>query len=227
MTLKTKVWIGVGIVVLAIVILFATGIFQVTLTRVDESGSSSAPTTSATISSSKQGSSQQAKLNTKATSFADNEGLGTFEIKLPVGWSLGEDAQIDFLARSMTPNKLPTGEDFYPNINVIVGKHDSSIQSFADYKVNWKNALLAQYPGMEAVKDGSIKVNGMDAYVLEITQTAPNGALIHQIQYVFYVDGQIVAVATGTAPDETWDDFEKVINDSLKSFQKTTDTSSI
>src|SRR3989344_700867 len=227
MTLKTKIWIGVGIVVLAIVILFATGIFQVTLTKVDESGSSSAPTVSATKSSAKQGSSQSAKLNAKAVSFADKEGLGTFEIKLPVGWSLGDDAQIDFLARSMTPNKLATGEDFYSNINVIVDKHYSAIKTFADYEANWKNALVSQYPGMEVVKDGSTKVNGMDTYVLEITQTAPNGAVIHQIQYVYFIDQQLAAVATGTAPDDNWDDFEKVTNDSLKSFQKTTDTSSI
>jgi hypothetical protein len=227
MTLKTKVWIGVGIVVLAIVILFATGIFQVTLTRVDESGSASAPTTSATKSSSKQGSSQQAKLNTKAISFADKEGLGTFEIKLPVGWSLGDDAQIDFLARSMAPLKLSTGADFYPNLNIVVGKHDSATQTFADYETTWKSQLMAQFPGMEAVKDGSIKVNGMDTYVLEITQAAPDGTVVHQIQYLYYVDQQVVAVATGTVTDAAWDDFEKVINDSLKSFQKTTDTSSI
>lgn len=227
MTLKTKVWIGVGIVVAVIVILFATGIFQVRLTKVDESGSSSAPTTSATKSSSKQGSSQQAKLNAKAVSFADKEGLGTFEVKLPVGWSVGDDAQIDFIARSLTSNKLATGEDFYSNINIIVDQHEGAIQSFADYEANWKNALVSQYPGMEVVQDGSIKVNGMDTYVLEITQSAPNGALIHQIQYVYYIDQQLAAVATGTAPDANWNDYEKVINDSLKSFQKTTDTSSI
>ncbi len=227
MTLTTKVGIGVGIVAFVIVILFATGKLKFNITKVDETDSSSAPTTSESKSSSKKGSSQKAKLNSEAVSFVSKAGLGTFKIKIPVGWSLSDDPAVDFIAGSMVPTKISTGEDFYSNINIIIGPHEGTLQTFADYKANWKDAIKSQYPGVEFVADGSTKVNGMDTYVLEIIQPAPNGAPIHQIQYVYYIDQQIAAVATGTAADEAWDDFDQVVNDSLKSFQKTTDTSSI
>lgn len=142
-----------------------------------------------------------------------------------MGWSVAEDSRVDFVAGSITPEKLANGQKFTANLNAIIGPHEPSMQSFADYQASWKEQTLAQYPSMEFVSDSTKKINGMDVYVFEVKNSSPDGTLLRQTQYVYYVDDNYGLVLTGTVPDESWGKYEGVIKESFESIGKITSDS--
>lgn len=129
-------------------------------------------------------------------------------------------AGVDFVAGSPLSETLSNGQKFTVNINAIADKHGPAVKSFDDYVASWKNETLAQSPSMEFVADGTKTVNGMDVYILEMKNTRPDNMVIHQIQYLFYVDDTYAMVTTGSVPDETWAKYQGVISESLESIKK-------
>jgi len=83
--------------------------------------------------------------------------------------------------------------------------------------------MLAQYPSMESVSKYSTKINGMDVYVIEVSNTRPDGLVLRQIQYVFYVNDMYGMVVTTTAPLSSWAKYDKVIKMSVESIALVTE----
>lgn len=213
--LKNKFLIGLVVVVLIIVILAVTGAlkmnFSVTKTR-GGSAEGETPTQSKGVAQSQQ-------LMTKETTFKAAEGALTVGIKLPIGWSIGSNEQVDFVAGSQISEKLPGGGTFTVNLNSSAAKHPVGITSFADYEAGWTKETLAGSPSMEEVSSYSKKVNGVDVVVLEMLNTRPDGLVVHQIQYVYYLNDAYYLVATASAPSESWDKYSQVLKDSLESIR--------
>ncbi len=214
-----KFILGLGIFVVIIVFLLATGALKF---------KASVNTNTTTTTSEKNEPKevvQQEKLASRATQFSDKNKAVTFSIKLPVGWSTSNDSRVDFVAGSLTPEKLGNGEEFTVNMNALIGPHESSVKSFADYQNSWKEQILAQYPSMEFVSDSTTKVNGMDVYTFEVKNSRPDAISLRQIQYVFYVDDSFALVLTGTVPDDSWGKYQGVMKESFESIEKVTSES--
>ena len=166
---------------------------------------------------------QKSLLADRAVTFKDSESGLEFSIKLPIGWNTGSNETVDFVAGSLTPEKLPDGGTFYANLNALAGSHPSGFQTFTDYQEKWMDAMLAQYPSMESVSKYSTKINGMDVYVIEVSNTRPDGLVLRQIQYVFYVNDMYGMVVTTTAPLSSWAKYDKVIKMSVESIALVTE----
>lgn len=218
--LKSKIVIGIAVVVVLIIILVATEVlkFEASIKRTPSAEEEQAPSTAS--EEKKKEAAQEPKLASRAIEFTGAKGKVTFSINLPVGWAQGQDARVDFVAGSPLSETLSNGQKFTVNINAIADKHGPAVKSFADYVASWKNETLAQSPSMEFVADGTKTVNGMDVYILEMKNTRPDSMVIHQIQYLFYVDDTYAMVATGSVPDETWAKYQGVISESLESIKK-------
>lgn len=204
-----KIIIGIVAIIVIIVILFVIGALKFNLSFVT---TPTAPQKEEVI--------QQQKLASRAITFAGTQGKPTFSIKLPLGWAKGEDPRVDLLAGSITPEKLSSGQSFTVNINAVVDTHPATLKSFADYQASWKDQMLGQYPSMKFVSDATIKVNGMDVYIFEIKNPRPDGAVIWQIQYVFFVDDKYAVVVTGSAPDTSFQKYKDIMESSIASLNK-------
>lgn len=231
--LNSKLLIGVGVFAFIIIILVATGAlkFSGSVTRVPSSTPIGGPEevidqTPRAKPTQNPKVIQQPTLAPRAINFTGAKGQVEFSIKLPVGWSQGEDSRVDFIAGSMTAETLPSGGDFTTNMNAIADVHGPSVTGFAYYQAGWKDMMLAQYPSMEFVRDSTQKINGMDVYILEVKNTRPDGVVIRQIQYVYYVDDNYGLVLTGSALDSTWGKYEGVIKASFESIEKVSSPSS-
>ena len=209
-----KLLIGLGVVVAGIAVLVLTGTL-----KFSASVRKTEPTTTEETKEPEE-TRQQQRLSPRAVTFKGVKTGVTMSIKLPLGWVTGKDARADLIAGSQTPEKLDNGQTFTANINASVGKHPTGVTSFADIEKGWKEGLLDQYPSMEIVADSSKKINGLDVYELEVKNTRPDGVVVHQIQYVFYLDDTYMATATGSVPNSVWDKYGGVIKDSIESLER-------
>lgn len=175
-------------------------------------------------SGSPEGSSQDQSQETKfgrPMKFGGTGGKPEFSINPPQGWSKGDiNGQADLAIGSLTPEKLPSGTSFTVNIIASISPHPISAGSIADYQASWKEYMLNRFPSMEVVGDRTASVGGMDAYVLEMKQTRDDGVLVHQLQYVFYINKKYALGVTGSAPEDSWDKYKDVIKASLESVEK-------
>lgn len=164
---------------------------------------------------------QQEKLASRATNFGGTGGKPEFSIKLPQGWAKGElEQQVDLAVGSITPEKLTNGANFTVNIVASISSHPIPTSGISDYQASWKDYMLNQYPSMEFVGDGMTNVNGVDAYAFEMRQTRGDGVVVHQLQYVFYVDDKYALGVTASVPEEVWSKYEKAARASLESIEK-------
>ncbi len=209
-----KLLIGLGVVVAGIAVLVLTGTLKF-------SGSvrKTEPTTVKETKKTEE-TQQQQQLSPRAVTFKGVKTGVTMLIKLPLGWVTGKDGRADLIAGSQTPEKLDNGQTFTANMNASVDKHPTGVTSFLDIEKKWKEGLLNQYPSMEIVADSSKKINGLDVYVLEVKNTRPDGIVVRQIQYVFYLDDTYMATVTGSVPDLVWDKYRGVIKDSMESLER-------
>lgn len=214
-----KIILSLVIFVLVIVVLSATGVMKFKFT-VNKNYQSSIPDTTPPKSESTQELTQQAKLTDKPSIFTAAKNQTAYSIKLPIGWKTASNEKVDFVAGSLTPEKLPNGQNFTANINAQVGTHQAATSTFADYQTKWKEALLTEYPSMEFIRDSSIQINGMDVYILEINNSRPDGLVLHQTQYIFYLDNQYAMAVTATTPSNSWNQYRDVILQSVSSIEK-------
>lgn len=213
-----KIMLGIVLFVLFIWVLSALGVLKFSFTvnknrrslqseEIDQSEPTVKP-------------SQQSKLSSRPVTFIAAKNQATFSLKLPLGWQTGRNDQVDLVAGSLTAEKLPNGQTFTPNINAVVDVHQPVVANFVDYQAKWKDILLSQYPSMDFVRDFSTRVDNMDVYALEVKNTRPDGLVLHQIQYMFYVDDRYAMMVTGTVPDSVWGQYSNILNQSLASIQK-------
>ncbi|MBI3282624.1 hypothetical protein HYZ70_00935 [Candidatus Curtissbacteria bacterium] len=78
---------------------------------------------------------------------------------------------------------------------------------------------MKKYPSMEEVSSYSTKVNGLDVIILEVRNTRPDGLVVHQISYVYYLNDQYYADATVSVAEETWEKYSRVLMDSMGSIK--------
>ncbi|MBI2430628.1 MAG: hypothetical protein HYV39_01285 [Candidatus Levybacteria bacterium] len=197
---KPKIIIGAVVTIVIVIVLFAIGVLS--------------------TAQQKEEVTQQPNLAPRKITFAGTKGKPTFSIKLPLGWAKAEDPRVDLLAGSITSEKLPSRQSFTVNINAVVDTHPNTLKNFADYQASWKDQMLGQYPSMKFVSDAVKKVNGMDVYVFEIKNPRPDGAVVWQIQYVFYVNDKYAVVVTGSAPDTSLQKYKNIIELSIESLDK-------
>ena len=215
-----KVLIGVGVVVLIVGILFATGAAKVnfSVSRTDQPQEEPQDITQA---QQPVKAAQQPKLASRLTAFTSKVGSLDFTIKIPVGWSVASDSRVDFVAGALTADTLSDNQTFTANINAVADMHSAPNTKFADYETKWKDYILGQYPSMEFVSGYSTKINGTDTYIMMVNNTRPDGLVVRQIQYVFYLDDKYAIISTGSAPAEFWSKYEKVIKESIESLERT------
>ena len=163
---------------------------------------------------------QKPVLADRATTFKNAEGNLEFSIRLPIGWAVAEDERLDFVAGSLVSEKLPDGGTFNANINAIVGTHPSGFSTFSDYQEKWKNDTLAEFPSMEVVSDYATSIGNMDVYVIEVDNAHPNGMLLRQIQYIFYVTDTHAMIVTVTAPLNSWETYDEATKKSVESIEQ-------
>lgn len=206
--------IVLGVVVVGVGILVSTGVlkFSASVNKSEPTATQEARKTEETQ--------QQEQLSSRAVTFTGTKVPVTMSIKLPVGWATGKNEKVDFVAGSQTPEKLDNGQTFTANIIVSLDKRPVGLTSFLDIEKNWKEGLLNQYPSMEVITDSSKKLNGLDVYVLEVRNTRPDGVVVHQIQYVYYLDDTYISVVTGSVPDAVWSKYERVVTDSMGSLER-------
>ena len=231
--LKNKaVLVGLVLVVLLIVaVLLVSGAlkFSITATRTQPSDSaangnngSMVEKTEKTVTKAPE--TQKPLLADRAVTFKDSETDLEFSIKLPLGWSTSSNPTVDFVAGSLTAENLPDGSTFYANLNALVGAHPSDFSTFADYQDKWMEAMLAQYPSMESASRYSTKIDGMDVYVIEVSNTRPDGLVLRQMQYVFYVNNMYGMVVTTTTPLSSWAKYDKALKMSVESIKLVSET---
>lgn len=207
---KNKAVLVVGGIVILVVLLIATGAlkFDFELTKGSgepRGGKSGAPA-------------QQSKL-AKRIEFGGTADKPKFSIAAPVGWAKGEEPSVDLAIGSVTPEKLPEGGSFTVNIIATIGPHPYAVLGISDYRSSWKDYMLGQYPSMEFVADDEGNVGGLEAYVFEMKQTRGDGLVVHQIQYIFYIDSKYGLGVTGSAPEGVWDKYKEVIKASIESLE--------
>ena len=217
-----KFLIGIAVFVLVVAVLLLTGVleFSFTMTKTDQ------PVTSDETSQ-KSGSaddetekvSQQSSLASRPVRFKGMDDQVEFSINLPVGWSTAVDDRANLIAGSQIPEELPDGQTFTANMNAIIDKHSPGMTSFSDYQTKWKDEMLAQYPSMEFISEYSTKINGMEVYVLNVNNSRPDGLVIHQTQYMFYIDDEFAMALTASAPTDSWSKYECVIKKSVESLE--------
>lgn len=218
----------IGILVLLLVILFVafsltsgTLKFKITATRsgspvteiTNETNDEATPVTTTPAV-------QKPILADRATTFKDADSDLEFSINLPLGWATAENDKLDFVAGSLTAEKLPDGRNFYANLNAIIGAHPSDFLTFADYQKGWKDAMLAQYPSMEGISDYSTVIDGIDVYVIEVSNASSSGLVLRQIQYIFYVNDTHALVVTVTAPLNSWSTYDQALKKSVESIKR-------
>lgn len=209
---KNKFVLVGAVVAVVIAVLVLTGALKFSFTAKRTGGQKESP--GQTIS-------QEEKLASRATNFGGTGGKPEFSIKLPQGWSKGEvEQQVDLAAGSITPEKLPSGASFTVNIVVSINPHPIPASGIDDYQKSWKDYILKQYPSMEFLKDGVTQVNGLDVYIFEMKQTRADGVVVHQLQYILYVDSKYALGVTASAPEEVWSKYEGAIRASLESIEK-------
>lgn len=167
-----------------------------------------------------QDQSQEAKFG-RPIKFGGMGGKPEFSINPPLGWSKGDiNGQADLAIGVLTPEKLSNGASFTVNIIASISPHPISAGSITDYQASWKEYMRNQFPSMEVVGDRMASVGEMEAYVLEMKQTRDDGVIVHQLQYVFYIDKKYALGVTGSAPEDAWDKYKDIIRASLESVEK-------
>ena len=220
LTLGKKIFLGFIIFILLIVALSSLGILKLKFT-VSRNNQTTLPTDTSSNSDVTQELTQQSKLADKPSTFTAAKNQTTYSIKLPIGWKTATNEKLDFVAGSLIAEKLPNGQTFNPNINIQVGVHQTATSTFADYQTKWKEAILAEYPSMEFVRDSTTRVNDLDVYIFEVNNSRPDGLVLHQTQYIFYLDEQYAMVVTASTPQNSWDKYADVVQQSITSIQKT------
>lgn len=214
-----KIVLGLVIFILVIVVLSSLGVIKLKFT-VNKNDQFAVPDTTSSKSESIQELTQQVKLADKPSNFTAAKNQTAYSIKLPIGWKTASSEKVDFVAGSLTPEKLPNGQSFTSNINVQVGTHQTATSTFADYQTKWKEALLAEYPSMKFIRDSSTQINGLDVYIIEINNSRPDGLVLHQTQYIFYLDDVYAMVVTASTPSNSWNNYADVILQSVSSINK-------
>lgn len=158
----------------------------------------------------------------RALTFGGASGKPTFSVNIPTGWSKGDETRVDLLVGSPDAEKLSNGQNFTPNVNFIIAKHEIPAKSINDYQGTWKKIMEQSYPSLKFSKDTLTKVGDFDAYMLEGVQTRPEGDEIHQVQYVLWVDDTWVLAIVGSAPQPTWSTYEPLISASVKTLKVNT-----
>ncbi|MBI4091362.1 hypothetical protein HY419_01260 [candidate division WWE3 bacterium] len=166
---------------------------------------------------------EEVKLASRPSNFKNASEDVEFSINLPVGWATAEDGRVDFVAGSISGEKLENGKTFYANLNAVIGKHPTGFATFADYQSKWKDGTLKQYPSMDFLTDYSTRIDDMDVYVYEITNSDAEGMTLRQIQYAFYVNEDYALIVTGTAPLNSWISYEDKIKMSVESIKLISD----
>lgn len=160
---------------------------------------------------------QETKLASRGINFGGTGGKPEFSIKPPVGWARGEKEGVDLAIGSITPDKLPDGRDFTTNIIATVSPHPITASSIENYNASWKKYLLNLYPSMEFIKDSTATVGGVEAYVVEGKQTRADGLVVHQLQYVFYINDKYAMGITASSPDAFWNNYKDAMKISIES----------
>lgn len=210
-----KLLVGVGVMVLLVVILLASGILKFKVTRTLE-GPEQVLEPTRRIG-------QKAELVSKETTFEAVDGKVKLSIRLPLGWSVTSYQNFDFVAGSLIKDKLADGKtEFTANLLATVDPHPAGAASFAKYESSYRDEIFKKYPSMEEVTSYSTKVNGMDTLVLEVRNTRPDGLVVHQLSYVYFLNDKYYMDMTISAAEETWEKYSSVANDSLKTVKLVT-----
>lgn len=130
----------------------------------------------------------------------------SFTINPPSGWVRPTDIlqEADYALAAPSPDRASETKGFFSNINVIIASHETGFSTFDDYKNKYAQDLVSSTPGMVLISSSTKTINGYQVVLVE--GTVPNGTYdVHQIQYIFYIDGKIALAATGSTTTKTWD----------------------
>lgn len=216
-----KVVFVLGGVVVLFVILWSLGIFKFNVSVRKSLPETTAPQQTVRTKAEEVTPTPQSQLTPQAVDFSVAGGKVNVSMRIPLGWVKGNSPKAEFIVGSPTPEKLSSGQTFTVNINAIGGPHEAGFKTFSDYQASWKDSMLKQYPSLQFLSDTTTNIDGMDTYVLEVTNALPDGTRLHQVQYLFYVDDKTAFAVTGTVPDAFWNKYADVIKLSIESIKKT------
>lgn len=217
-----KILIGIFIFFLIIFILLAAGFlkFSFRINKVNEETS-----TEKSVATIKEDEDDKPTSRFPQTLSFGGNGYPLFEITLPKGWIQGssDDPRVNLVIGPAAKEKTPQGSEFSTNINAIVNVHGVETSGIETYQAFYKESLLSDYQSMQFIDDYLTVVDDMDVYVLDVTQVRDDGLLLHQIQYIFYVDKNYALAVTGTSLESTWINRRDEIASATESIRKIDD----
>lgn len=220
---KILFFAGIAFLIFLTAVFLLTGILKVKVTANKDTGSTANTASKEKSITPPLAVKQKNILAERPVVFKGDKESIKFSINLPLGWGTAQNPKVEFIAGSLTPEVLPNGSEFTVNINGVIQKHTIPGTVFSDYSTKWKDSLLKQFPSMELVGDESIKIDGMDVYVLRIKNTKSDGSEMYQVQYIFYVDKDYALALTASTPFDSWSKYEQVITKSIESVKRVSD----
>lgn len=139
-----------------------------------------------------------------------------FKIKPPKGWMVDESGKLGTLAIFANPNPdKENGTDFSANINIISSA--SQKLDLASYKTKALNDLKKGLTDFKEVETSDLTLGTTPAFIIEGTYMQTN-TKFHMFQLITIKDEKTY-VATGTSLESVWTKYEKMLDDSLKTFE--------
>jgi hypothetical protein len=110
----------------------------------------------------------------------------------------------------------PSAKGFAANL-VVVHEKISPRESLEEYARRQRQAMSAQFPGIEVIDERSVRINGMAAFQ-RLQRFSSEGHNIQQVQTFLLADGCIYTVS-GTAALEEFDRHIQAFRQAVETFR--------
>lgn len=152
--------------------------------------------------------------------FTGKTGEPALTVEMPAGWSVDSRGfkGTDLIIKKTTP-EIVNGNQTFVNLAFVVDNHAPGVTEIKGYQGFYRRSLEQQYPEMEILSENIVKVGDFEALVLEAKQTNNFGVMVHQVQYLYYLNDVYAMSVTGTSTEETWEKNEQELIGLIESVQ--------
>lgn len=156
--------------------------------------------------------------------YAETEGLNNhyvnakmrFKINPPPGWTTNESAQAGTSIIFFNPSRDFDGQDWYDaNLSVAVTPEPGlNLDQWFDGFVKW---MTTSHPDYKVLSHEKIIVNGKNAVIFSAEFKQQNQS-VKNLQMIILENKTVYSIA-GVALQKTWEKYDKLIRDSLATFE--------
>ena len=139
-----------------------------------------------------------------------------FSVEYPSNWELNTSGIGNSIFGLLAPD-TNEGNPFRTNVNLVIINSQSDDMTLDRHVVGSKNQILVSLKNSQIVKDERIKNGTIEYHVLEVEVTVDKVAM--KFSQFYQMKNKKVYVLTFTSFAETYNKYEKVGNDIIKSFK--------